>query len=153
MGESTTDTLPHLCPLPLRGDFLWLVLGKQFCKYFLEKKIPSFHRPFPLSYLFPINSHFNFFSLSSYTVCVFLFLQSPPLVFVLRAREKNSWKNFSLILQAPSFLVLPYSFLLLGKRGIKKREWKKGMVCMLFLFFPPLMLRLVLLDFVFVKDV
>ena len=33
MGESTTDTLPHLCPLPLRGDFLWLVLGKQFCKY------------------------------------------------------------------------------------------------------------------------
>lgn len=134
MGESTTDTLPHLCPLPLRGDFLWLVLGKQFCKYFLEKKIPSFHRPFPLSYLFPINSHFNFFSLSSYTVCVFLFLQSPPLVFVLRAREKNSWKNFSLILQAPSFLVLPYSFFVIGEKGHKKKESGRKAWCVCYSF-------------------
>ena len=48
MGESTTDTLPHLCPLPLRGDFLWLVLGKQFCKYFLENFFLLFHKPPPL---------------------------------------------------------------------------------------------------------
>ena len=47
MGESTTDTLPHLCPLPLRGDFLWLVLGKQFCKYFLENFSLSFQEPLP----------------------------------------------------------------------------------------------------------
>ena len=48
MGESTTDTLPHLCPHPHRGDFLWLVLGKQFCKYFLENFFLLFHKPPPL---------------------------------------------------------------------------------------------------------
>ena len=61
-----THTPPHLCPLPLGGDFLWSVLGKQFCKYspgiflshfknpspkkkFQEKKFDNFLAPSPFS--------------------------------------------------------------------------------------------------------
>lgn len=122
MGESTTDTLPHLCPLPLRGDFLWLVLGKQFCKYFLEKKFPLFTDPS----LFPISSPLtltSFFFLaphfpSSYIVC-FSFPTAPPLVFVLRARGKKFLEKFFPYFPSSLFC---FFFLVLLRKGYKKRR-------------------------------
>ena len=42
-----THTPPHLCPLPLGGDFLWSVLGKQFCKYSPGIFLSHFKNPSP----------------------------------------------------------------------------------------------------------
>lgn len=132
MGESTTDTLPHLCPLPLRGDFLWLVLGKQFCKYFLEKKFPLFTDPSLLPISSPLAITSIFFSFLM--LFVFLFLQSPPLVFVLRARKKIPGKIFSLFSKLPLFLFCLILFVI-GEKGHKKRrvEERRGVYVIPFL--------------------
>lgn len=150
MGESTTDTLPHLCPLPLRGDFLWLVLGKQFCKYFLEKNSPLFTDPSLLPISSPLTLTSIFFFLLSYVVC-FSFPTVPTPCFCFKGKRKKFLEKFFPYFPSSLFSCFVLFFLLLGKRGIKKGEWKKGVVCMLFLFFPPLMLRLVLLNFVFIN--
>ena len=122
-----THTPPHLCPQPLGGDFLWSVLGKQFCKYSPGIFCSHFKNPSPKK-----NSgkkiFDNFLAPSPFSISPrqkkfqeknSSFPQShfPFLIFSCQPQEySHGW--FSFVPYAHFFLWLP----LYLRRGNKKKE-------------------------------
>ena len=94
-----THTPPHLCPLPLGGDFLWSVLGKQFCKYSPGIFLSHFKNPSPKKN-FRKKNFDNFLT--------------PPSPFSISPRKKNSRKKIHLF-HNPLF---PFSFSLVNRKNI-----------------------------------
>ena len=117
-----THTPPHLCPLPLGGDFLWSVLGKQFCKYSPGIFCSHFKNPSPKK-KFRKKIPPNFLTPSPFSI-------SPR-------QKKNSRKKKSSFPQSPFSLLifLLWLPLYLRRSDKKKRRWKNYFYCVSFLFF------------------
>lgn len=141
MEGMPTHTPPHLCPLPLGGDFLWSVLGKQFCKYSPGIFLSHFKNPSPKKN-FRKKIPPNFLATSPFSISPrqkkipgkknSSFPQSPfsPPHFSCQPQEySHGWLSF--VPYAHFFLWLP----LYLRRSYKKRRGKYDIYCVSFLFF------------------